>query len=395
MTDDAHPRPIDRPIAGALASARSAATAAAALDALCAILDGDDELADRRLAPDHRAAVRGEIAEASRALAELGMSAAQRSAGAADAIAELHTACAWIDVLELADQALPDARAWVAPWLAVVEQRVSAALPAAVQRPLVAMIEAGHPLRHTCRTTADLLPELAARCEAAWTAWAEATCAHPVARDARRLRDRVRERGWRYPELVGHARELAERDGVPVALVLDWILGSEPQPFGPSDAREQRAGRTGYAHSDPETIAAALALLEVGADDTFYDLGAGLGLPCLIAALSGPAICRGIEFHAGYVARARDNARQLGLGNVEFFVGDAAAFDWSDGTRFYMFNPFPDRVLRVVAERLHRLATQRSIRIACFHNVLPDFSRIGGDGPITVYEAGPDRRPPV
>jgi hypothetical protein len=61
-----------------------------------------------------------------------------------------------------------------------------------------------------------------------------------------------------------------------------------------------------------------------------------------------------------------------------------------------MFNPFPDRVLQVVAERLRRLARQKPIRIACFHNVLPDdFPRIGGDGPIAVYEAGPDRRHPL
>jgi hypothetical protein len=55
-----------------------------------------------------------------------------------------------------------------------------------------------------------------------------------------------------------------------------------------------------------------------------------------------------------------------------------------------MFNPFPEDVLRVVAARLAALAARRPIRIACFHNRLPEgFARIGGHGPITVYAAGP------
>jgi SAM-dependent methyltransferase len=212
-----------------------------------------------------------------------------------------------------------------------------------------------------------------------------------VVRDALALRDPVRERGWRYPELVEHARELAERHGVATAAVFEWTLGVAPLPFGPSDARERLDGRTGYAHSDPDVVVAALEMLDVGPDDTLYDLGSGLGLPCVVAALCGPATYRGVEVHARYVDRARDTARRLGLANVAFFAGDVTTFDWSDGTRFYMFNPFPDGVLQAVADRLRRIAAHRPIRIACFHNVLSEgFTRIGGDGPIVVYEAGPD-----
>jgi hypothetical protein len=82
-------------------------------------------------------------------------------------------------------------------------------------------------------------------------------------------------------------------------------------------------------------------------------------------------------------------AQQLGLAHAEFVLGDAATYDWSDGTRFYMFNPFSDDVLGIVAEQLRRVAAEHPIRIACFHNRLPDdFTRIGGEGPLAVYEAG-------
>jgi hypothetical protein len=54
-----------------------------------------------------------------------------------------------------------------------------------------------------------------------------------------------------------------------------------------------------------------------------------------------------------------------------------------------MFNPFSDGVLGIVAERLRRVAADHPIRIACFHNRLEGFPRIGGEGPLAVYEAGP------
>jgi SAM-dependent methyltransferase len=389
MIRDHHDQlPVEQRVAHALAIARMAGTTAAALDALCATLGWQDELAARTLTPAEHASARREIAAASHTLSELGLSA-QRSppAGPSDALADLCMACEWI-VLH-ATQEMPETTAWVARWLARAEQLASSVLPALGELSLLQVVEGGHPLNHTCRSTMDLLPELAARCEALWTSWSIATREHPVVRDALALRDQVRERGWRYPELVAHARGLAERHEIALAAILDWILGSEPLPLGPSDARERLDGRTGYAHSGPDAVLAALSLLDVGPGDVFYDLGSGLGLPCLVAALGGHATYRGIEFHARYVDRARDNARQLGLTHVEFLIGDVVASDWSDGTRFYMFNPFPEAVLQVVAARLRQIAAHRQIRIACFHNLLPHgFTRIGGDGPIAVYEAG-------
>jgi hypothetical protein len=380
---------IEHRLGDALTTARSAGTTAAALDAFCSILGWQAELADRAVTPDERAALARSIAAASRALSELGLAAQPRSFRCTtEAFVALRTACEWIGVVADAAEVLPQARAWISPWLARAEQLASPVLPLLAELPLVEVVERGHPLNHACRVSVGVVPELAGRCDALWAAWAEASCAHPVARAAIGLRDQVRTQRWRYRELIAHARGLAERTGAPAAAVVDWVLGSAPAPLGPSDARERLVGRTGFACSDPDTIAAALALLDIGPEDRFYDLGAGTGLPCLIAALSGAAACRGIEVHARYVDRARDMARQLGLAHAEFVVGDVVTYDWSDGTRFYLFNPFSDDVRGIVAERLRQVAADHPIRIACFHNRLEGFTRIGGEGPLAVYEAG-------
>jgi tRNA/tmRNA/rRNA uracil-C5-methylase (TrmA/RlmC/RlmD family) len=139
------------------------------------------------------------------------------------------------------------------------------------------------------------------------------------------------------------------------------------------------------------TLRPALSLLELGPGDTFYDLGSGLGLPTLIAALSSEAACRGVEYHRRYVERAEENARQLGLAGVRFHCGDASAFDWTDGNKFYMFDPFPADVLERIAARLLEVARERPIRVACYANRLPSagFRLLHEMEQVAVFEAGP------
>jgi Histone methylation protein DOT1 len=120
--------------------------------------------------------------------------------------------------------------------------------------------------------------------------------------------------------------------------------------------------------------------------DVFYDLGSGVGGPTLLAALGTRARCRGVEVHAAYVDRARTTARALGLRDHVFVVADALEHDWSDGNRFYLFNPFPAHVLRLVGERLRQIGRRREVRIACFHTRLGDgFAATAVRGAVTVY----------
>jgi hypothetical protein len=241
--------------------------------------------------------------------------------------------------------------------------------------------------------SADRVPALGARAEALWGRWVDATMTHPVARAALDLRDRARDGGWRFADIEDQARALAAERGAPADSIIALMLGAEPPPFGPGQDGEVMSGRTGYAATPMATLRSALSLLELGPGDTFYDLGSGVGLPTLVAALSSEATCHGVEYHRRYVERAEDMARRLGLspGRIQFHCGDASDFDWSDGNRFYMFNPFPAPVLEGVASRLLDVARARPIRVACFANSLPaaGFRRVRDEGRVALFEATP------
>ncbi len=282
----------------------------------------------------------------------------------------------------------------LAAWLTETERSLPG-LFAAVSRPdipLADLLEAMGLAHWIYTATADQVPALGERAEALWGRWVDAAMTHPVAVAALELRDRARRAGWRYGEIERHAAALADDAGAPADSIIALMLGGEPPAFGPGQDGEVRSGRTGYGATPVATLRSALSLLELGPGDTFYDLGSGLGLPTLVAALSSEATCRGVEYHRGYVERAEENARRLGLSGVLFHCGDASAFDWSDGNKFYMFNPFPDDVLARVAARLLEVARQRPIRVACYANRLPapGFRVVHEDGRVAVFEAGPD-----
>jgi SAM-dependent methyltransferase len=242
--------------------------------------------------------------------------------------------------------------------------------------------------------TADHVPELAVRAESLWERWVDAAMAHPVAAGALELRARARDAGWRYAVIEQHALALAEDTGAPADSIITLVLGGEPPPFGPGQDGEVRSGRTGYGATPLATLRLALSSLDLRRGDIFYDLGSGLGLPTLVAALGSEAACRGVEYHRRYVERAEDNARQLGLSGVRFHCGDASTFDWTDGNKFYMFDPFPTEVLERIAGRLLDVARERPIRVACYANRLPSpgFRLIHEAERVAVFEAGPEVR---
>ena len=100
------------------------------------------------------------------------------------------------------------------------------------------------------------------------------------------------------------------------------------------------------------------------AGDVFYDLGAGYGRVVLYGAALSPARFRGIEIVTERVSAAERYRAALGLGNVQVSTGDVRCADFSDGTIFFLFNPFFQDTLSSVGRRLRRLGTRRRIRIA-------------------------------
>jgi SAM-dependent methyltransferase/N-acetylglutamate synthase-like GNAT family acetyltransferase len=103
------------------------------------------------------------------------------------------------------------------------------------------------------------------------------------------------------------------------------------------------------------------AFSDVGAGEVVLDIGSGAGIDCLIAARrvgpSGRVI--GLDMTPAMIEKARENAREAGVDNVEFRLGDAEAMPVADGTADWVIsncviNLAPDKraVFREVARVL-------------------------------------------
>jgi hypothetical protein len=98
--------------------------------------------------------------------------------------------------------------------------------------------------------------------------------------------------------------------------------------------------------------------------DVFYDLGAGYGRILLYGALTSSAMFRGIEIVPQRVNEVTRAQKRLQLPNIEIRQGNVEEIDFSDGTIFFLYDPFFRDVLRGVGARLREIARRRMIRIA-------------------------------
>jgi Methyltransferase domain len=318
-----------------------------------------------------------------RALAAAALAASQTD----ELLAALAECAEWALLISASDRSA-EGEHLVASWLARgldLAHALAEATAGGGAPPLPRILATGQLLHAACVVVGEGLHH--ARCAALWHAFERAVDDHPTTRRALALADRVRAERWRYRDLARHAAILAAREQVDADTILGAALGVVPLPLTPSDDIERRAGRTGYAHSALDAALWAIARLDLQPHDTFYDLGAGLGLPAILAALQSSAACTGVELHAHLVARARRNARRLGLDNVRFVQADATRVDLRAGTKFYLFNPFMPEVLVEILARLAEVARDHPIRVACVHAALPGFRLIAATEGVRIYDA--------
>jgi hypothetical protein len=377
-------------------AAEVAATREAALAGFKGLLELEPDL-HRIGSLDHAGLERARrgLHEVGLSLLDLGLRVRPAGAGRSGSLLSVLEDLELLNTLVYIEAATGGAAERLAAWMTEAEGSLPAFFGAISREEMLLqeLLEATELAHWIYTATADHLPVLAARAESLWARWVDAAMAHPVAAGALELRARAREAGWRYVEIEQHAMALAEDTGAPTDSIITLMLGGEPPPFGPGQDGEVRSGRTGYGATPLATLRLALSSLDLRRGDIFYDLGSGLGLPTLVAALGSDATCRGVEYHRRYVERAEQNARLLGLSGVRFHCGDASTFDWTDGNKFYMFDPFPADVLERIAARLLDVARERPIRVACYGNRLPaDFRLIQEAERVAVFEAGPDDR---
>jgi SAM-dependent methyltransferase len=121
-----------------------------------------------------------------------------------------------------------------------------------------------------------------------------------------------------------------------------------------------------YQPTTSRAILEMLARAGLGPDDVFYDLGSGLGHVVLLVALLTGARAKGVEIEPAYCDYARQCARNLGIGGVDFIEGDVRDASLAGGTVYFLYTPFRGALLEQVLETLRAEAHQRPIRVCTY-----------------------------
>lgn len=100
-------------------------------------------------------------------------------------------------------------------------------------------------------------------------------------------------------------------------------------------------------------------------NDVFYDIGCGRGRVLCHVARKNVQRCVGVELSPQFGEEAKINAKRLRgrMAPVEVMIGDAAEMDYSDGTVFFLFNPFGADTLRKVLDNIGQTLIENPRRI--------------------------------
>ncbi len=169
-------------------------------------------------------------------------------------------------------------------------------------------------------------------------------------------------------------------------VLIEGVLMPMPHP-------EPTLARTyGMARYEPTPVSVMLEMydqVQFSEGDVFYDLGAGLGKVVMLVRLLAGVPCIGVEFEPAYCEYAGQRAADLGLSGVKFINSDARDVDYSDGTIFFLFNPFGGDIFRDVMENLHQVAQHHAITICSYGAATPPLAELTWlqvDDPGTVDE---------
>ena len=152
-----------------------------------------------------------------------------------------------------------------------------------------------------------------------------------------------------------------ERNAVP-----EWWRGDVPE-------RAQHDDNFVYATIDYWNVRKVVRALRPVPADIFYDIGSGKGRILCVLARKHLRKCVGIELFEPLCRIARRNAANLRgrKAPIEIVCGDATTADLSDGTIYFMFNPFGPETLRDTLYNIESSLTRspRPIRVVYYNSV--------------------------
>lgn len=117
--------------------------------------------------------------------------------------------------------------------------------------------------------------------------------------------------------------------------------------------------------------------LTLTSDDVVFDIGCGTGRVVCLFARRTIKKCVGLELSTELVRAARTNAKRLKgrKAPIEIIVADAAKADYSEGTVFYLFNPFGKATLAAMVERIRQSLDAHPRRIQIVY-VTPNYEMV-------------------
>lgn len=142
---------------------------------------------------------------------------------------------------------------------------------------------------------------------------------------------------------------------------------------GATTSKAKHRDNYGYATPDYWYLRKIISILDPRPDDVVYDIGSGLGRFTCMVARRRVCRCVGIELFEPLCQKAERNASSLRgrRSKIDVICADATTADVSDGTIYFMFNPFgPDTMNDTLANIKRSLGPNpRNIRIVYCNSV--------------------------
>jgi precorrin-6B methylase 2 len=149
--------------------------------------------------------------------------------------------------------------------------------------------------------------------------------------------------------------------------------GDSPGKGAPTDKAKHKDNLP-YATPDYWYVRKVVSVLNPGPDDTVYDLGCGLGRFLCTVARKRVRRCVGIELFEPMCVVAEKNAQTLRgrKSRIDIICADVLSADLSDGTVYFMFNPFGADTMKDVVTNIKAslVSNPRSVRIAYYNSAL-------------------------
>jgi precorrin-6B methylase 2 len=160
------------------------------------------------------------------------------------------------------------------------------------------------------------------------------------------------------------------------ARATDPTEGSKPgRPWYRAELSQSAKHDDGNCYQSPDYwyVYRVARLLNPGPEDVFYDLGSGKGRIVCVMARKRMRKCVGVELNERLCETARRNGgRVRGRHSpIEIICADVANADLSDGTIYFMYNPFGSDTMREVLKSIEISLWKNPRRVTIvYHNAL-------------------------